>query len=454
MRTMIQSQLSIVQPTIEHEHAKELELISCILDSDPKILQWVYQDITSKGQDPKSGREGMTADQVLRALILKQMNNFSYDKLAFHIGDSNCYRAFCHIGIGDKPPSRSTLQENIKRITPLTIESINRKMILCAKKMGIESGKKVRVDTTVVEANIHTPSDSSLLWDCVRSITRLIQQANETLAPLPIPFSDHRKRAKRRALGILNAKTDKIRLQLYKDLLKVCGKTMRYGEAAVVFLEGIRGINVEAVAIARDLAEKLRHVITLTQQVINQTVRRVIQEETVPAEEKVVSIFEPHTDIIVKDNRDTFYGHKVCLSSGKSGLILDLVVESGNPADSSLAVKMIERHEQILSKVPTHTAFDGGFASKDNLEDIKQMGVQNVMFHKRRGIPISQMTKSSWIYRQLRNFRAGIEGIISFLKRSFGMDRCTWNGEQSFKSYVWGSVLSANLLLMARHLMS
>jgi IS5 family transposase len=195
----------------------------------------------------------------------------------------------------------------------------------------------------------------------------------------------------------------------------------------------------------------LEHYIGLGRRVLAQTRRRVFYNEQVPAAEKVVSIFEPHTDIIIKDRRETLFGHKLCLTSGASGLILDCQILEGNPADATLAVAMIERLQQIYGKVPRQAAFDGGFASKDNLRDIKELGVKDVAFSKKLGLSIPEMVKSRLVYRQLQRFRAGIEGGISFLKRCFGLDRCTWKSEESFKAYTWASILSANLLTLARH---
>ena len=150
----------------------------------------------------------------------------------------------------------------------------------------------------------------------------------------------------------------------------------------------------------------------------------------------IVSIFEPHTDIIIKDRRETFYGHKVCLTSGSSGLVLDLVVERGNPADSTLAQKAIERVRSVLGRAPKQVTFDGGFSSKANVQDIRAMGVEDVVFSKHVGLDITDMAKSSWVFRTLRNFRAGIEAGISFLKRTFRLGRCNWSGFDSFSAYV------------------
>jgi len=368
------------------------------------------------------------------------MNSFSYEELAFHLADSRCYRAFCGFGIDEKSPGKSALQDNIKKIGPQTLESVNRLVLLQAQEDGIEKGRTVRMDCTVVESNIHHPTDSSLLWDSVRVLARLLERGRKLV---DVPITNHTRRAKRRALGILNARSNKQRNPLYSDLLKVTRKTVAMVQRMALAVTE----RDQALAIA------LEHYGDLAKRVIDQTERRVFLGETVPAHQKVVSIFEEHTDVIVKDRRDTYYGHKICLTSGQSGLFLDCVIEDGNPADSSLANEMVERQTRLYDRPPRQVAFDGGFASSDNLSDIKLEGVTDVMFAKKRGLKVADMVKSSWVYKRLRNFRAGIEGMISFLKRCFGLGRCVWRGEGSFKSYVWGSVLSANLLILARHLM-
>jgi IS5 family transposase len=139
------------------------------------------------------------------------------------------------------------------------------------------------------------------------------------------------------------------------------------------------------------------------------------------------------------------------LTSGASGLVTDAVVEQGNPADASLAVRMVQRQKDLYGKPPRQVCFDGGFASRANLADIKALGVADVAFHKRCRLEIEDMVKSTWVYRRLRAFRAGIEGVISFLKRGFGLGRCLWRGFRSFQAYVQASVLACNLLTVARH---
>jgi IS5 family transposase len=177
----------------------------------------------------------------------------------------------------------------------------------------------------------------------------------------------------------------------------------------------------------------------------------VLQGEQVPAPDKVVSLFEPHVDVLVKDRRATYYGHKIFLTGGASGLILDCAIAKGNPVDSTWAVPLLKRQQRLYGRVPRQASFDGGFASKDNLAAAKALGVRDVCFAKRRGLAVLDMVKSSWVYKKLRAFRAGIESGISFLKRAFGLDRCIWKGACGFVAYVRLGVLTANLLTLARH---
>jgi len=438
LRNKIQQQMPLVYPFVDHEHARELRRIGDLLDQMPEAGALVYDDLVAHGPDVTTGRPGLSGDQDLRLVILKQMNGFSYEELAFHLADSRCFRAFCGFGIDEKSPRKSALQENLKRVQPETLELVNRLVLATAGEMKVENGRKIRVDCTVVASNIHHPTDSSLLYDCVRVLARLMEHGRDQTGTV---FTNHTRRAKRRALGILNAKSDKQRNPLYRDLLKVTRKTVNAAES------------MASAACGAAVQAKLLHYVRLAKVVISQTEGRVLLDETVPPDEKVVSIFEEHTDIIVKDRRDTYYGHKICLTSGKSGLFLDCVVQDGNPADSELATEMIARQTTLYGGPPRQAAFDGGFASKVNLGDLKGDGVQDVMFSKKRGLKVVDMAKSSYVYKKLRDFRAGIEGMISFLKRCFGAGLCTWRGLESFKSYIWGSVVSANLLILARYTM-
>jgi IS5 family transposase len=420
--------------------------MSEILDGLPEILDLVHRDIVDAGGKPNVGRDGMTAEQVLRAMLIKQQYDLSYEDLAFHLADSFSFRAFCRIGSGMKAPVDTTLQRNIKCIRAETWESISRLLVQHGQKKKIETGKMTRTDCTVVETNIHKPTDSSLLWDSVRVLARLMTEAQEAFG---VTFVDHSRRAKKRALGILNAKNEQERVPLYRDLVKVTELTR--AQAARVAEQILSGAGSALVACL--LHAEFLNYLKLSAQVVDQTTRRVLNKESVPVAEKIVSIFEPHTDIIIKNRRETLFGHKICLTTGTSGLVLDCVVEDGNPADSTLAHRMIKQVTSLFGKAPRQVTFDGGFSSKDNVEQIKKLGVNDVAFSKHVGLTVTEMVKSEWVMKKLRNFRAGVEGGISFLKRCFGLDRCTWRTLDGFKSYVHASVVACNLLVLARRLL-
>ncbi len=454
MRKSLLEQLSLTPVPIAHVHARELVAMAALLDRLPEAVALVHADLSVRGGrrvDPTKGRDGMAAEQVLRVAVLKQHTGLSYERLAFALADSSTYRGFCRLGYEQKPPTRSALQKNLKRISATTWEKINQMVVRQAQALGVEKGAKVRTDCLVVESNIHHPTDSSLLWDCVRVLARVMKRAQEAFG---LTFVNHRLRAKRRALEISNAKSADERKPLYRDLLATTEETLEQAEAIAGKLAHVQCSDAKQLVLATVLAAEIRHFVPLVNQVLSQTERRILRDESVPATEKVVSIFEPHTDIIIKGNRDTEYGHKVCLTTGASALVTDVVVEQGNPADYTLATKMMERQTATFGRPPKQASFDGGFAAKANLDQIKALGVSDVVFHKRRGLDIEEMASSTRVFKKLRAFRAGIEGTISFLKRVFGLERCTWRSFDSFKAYVQASVLSCNLLVIARKLLA
>jgi IS5 family transposase len=412
-----------------------------LLDAHPEIEAMVESDLVHDGVCRDAGRAGMSADQAIRALIVKQMNQFSYEELAFHLADSLTYRTFCHYGTFDETPARSTLQENLKRISAETLGRINRALLKSAEARRIDTGKRVRIDSTASRTNVHEPTDSSLLWDAIRV---LICQMTAAREHVDFVWSDHSRRAKRRTVAIISARKVR-RHTLYEDLLKVARKTVGYAENAFLALQraGLEQIRC---------ATKLAHYLPLARQVIEQAHRRVIDGEKLPPTEKLLSIFEPDTDLLVRGQRDPVYGHKLCLTVGASSLVFDCTIEQGNPTDSTLAVKMIERFSETFGSAPEQAVFDGGFSSQANVADIKACGVTDVAFTKHQGIELSEMVRSSWVFKRLRRFRAGVEGCISFLKRCFGLARCTWRGgREGFAAYTWSAVLAANLLTIARH---
>ncbi len=444
MRKKRIDQVSIFDLFSNHEIGKELKAMSARLDQHRDLLDWVATDLHVHDVGD-TGRQGLPAESVLRCALLKQYRQLSYQELAFHLSDSASFQAFARL-----PPTlfpkKSVLQKTISRIQAATWERINQRLLGDAKREKVELGKKIRIDSTVTETTIHAPTDSSLLWDSVRVMVRLLAEAKAMSGAAAIDFRNHRRLAKKRARAIVYTRGKGKKARLYRDLLKATTNTLAYLEQAKITV----ALTLSASLQAEQWHAQVEHYKPLIKQVIEQAQRRVLQGEKVPVSEKIFSIFETHTDMIIKGSRDIQYGHKLNLSSGKSGLILDVVIEAGNPADTDRLLPMLDRHIEHYAAAPRQLAVDGGYASKANLDAAKALGVEDVAFHKKRGLSIEAMVKSQWVYRQLRNFRAGIEAAISCLKRAYGLSRCTWKGLTHFKSFVWSSVVAHNLVLLAR----
>ena len=435
-------QTTIFEVFAGHQIGRELKAISDWLDGQHALLSLVASDLRREGVRP-TGRRGLPAETVLRCALLKQQRQLSYEELAFHLEDSASFRAFARLPLAWSP-KKSVLQQTISAIRPETWETVNRALVASAKREKLEAGVTVRIDSTVTAALMHEPSDSALLWDAVRVMSRLLRQAAKLPGASAIRWRDRRRLAKRCAMEIQYSRGKHNRRRLYRKLIAATHAIRAALQRAAHRLSALTGIA------AASWRAQVNHYLPLIARVLDQSERRVLHGQAVPASEKLVSLFEPHADIIVKGSRDVLYGHKLNLVTGQSGLILDLVIEAGNPADAERFLPMLDRHIARYGTPPRQMAADGSYASRDNLNQAKACGVSDVAFHKKRGLAVADMTKSPWVYRKLRNFRAGIEAGISCFKRAYGGGRCTWRGLDRFKAYVWSAVVAHNLVLFAR----
>ena len=432
-------QATIFEVFAQHEIGCELKAMSQWLDGQRQLTSLVAGDLRRQGVR-ETGRRGLAAESVLRCALLKQQRQLSYEELAFHLEDSASFRAFARLPLRWSP-KKSVLHQTIAAIRAATWEAINQTLLASAQQDRLESGATVRLDSTVTAALMHQPSDSTLLSDAVRVMTRLLRRSGALPGTPAVQWRDRRRLAKKRARAIVYSRgQDKMR-QLYRELIAAAEASRDELQAMAA---GLAEIGTES------WRAEVAHYLPLIARVIVQTRRRVLGGEIVPASDKLVSLFEPHADIIVKGGRQVQYGHKLNLTTGKSGLILDVVIETGNPADAERFVSMLDRHIARTGAAPRQTAADGGYASRANLAAAKARGVADVAFHKKCGIAITEMVKSPWVYRRLRNFRAGIEAAISCFKRAYGAGRCTWRGLDHFKAYIWSAVVAHNMVLFAR----
>lgn len=435
---------------------QEWNMIASILEANPDIEQRVWEDLTSDGKGGRkkpTGARGLSAEQVVRFAVVKMKERLSYRDLEARVADSICLREFCLVGSQDVPVF-TTLQENVKRVRVPTLEAINRLIVRYACVQGVEDGQQVRIDTTGVKTNIHHPTDSHQLWDSVRVLARILQRVETDIARLRGTCHDHRRAAKRLFYRIHNTRGQTNKKPLYKRLIALAGKTVAYGRAALCALAADQCVCFEEMLLAAGHAAELDKYLPLVERVIDQSRRRVLLGEDVPADEKVLSIFEPHTDIIKKGQREILYGHKILFTGGRSNLILDCIIQRGNPADATQFIRAIERQEQQFGHVPGQTATDAGFASRANARDARIKGVKDVVFAAPGKKDAPDTGRDSKTYKRLRKWRSGIEGVISATKRAFGLSRCTWSGYESFQAYVQLAVLAFNLQTLARHLLA
>jgi transposase, IS5 family len=308
----------------------------------------------------------------------------------------------------------------------------------------------------VVETNIHHPTDATLLWDSVRTITRLIDKLDEKL-PRGVKSFTRRTRSARRRMLVIQRMTRQQREQQqtpkYRELIRITEQVASSARRVIGAAKRVRRVDELTRATIHGLCTEITAHCQLASRVIDQTRRRVSQGETVPADEKVYSIFEPHTDLIKrgKAQKPVEFGHKVFLAESKNGLITDYRVLEGNPVDSIHVQSSLDRHQEIFQQVPDRYAGDRGFYSAENVQKCEDAGVTLVCLPQCGGQKTAEQAEleSSRAFKKGQKFRAGIEGRISVLFRGRGMKRCLSKGSERFEILVGAAVLANNLMRIA-----
>ncbi len=442
MRETHTAQASIFDFYSQHEFSDFLHDLSGLLDDHRETLALLEKDLLTDGARP-TGRKGLSVESIFRCMLLKQITRVSYKMLAFHLVDSNSYRTFARLDVKSRP-GKSALSRNIRRMRPETLQKIFEHMAVKTFDDGTIEIDLLRLDSTVVKSNIAPPLDSQLLNDGIRVLSRCFSKCRDRTG-VKLRLTDYRKESRSLSARIFYGKKAQ-KAEWYEELIPLAKRVVKQSEKAIDQVQ--RKCQLEE--LSQPWIEEVVHYRDLLKIVIYQTERRVFNEETVPATEKIVSLFEPHTDIIVKGSRGIDYGHKVNLATDKSGLITAVMIEEGNPKDTERFIPLLEKHESLYGCLPTTTIADGGYASQDNVDDGKAMGVKRVAFHKKNGITLRVMGIQQKTLKKLKDFRAGIEGNISELKRAFGASKALWKGEDGFMAFVWSSVISYNLTRLVR----
>jgi transposase, IS5 family len=432
-----------------------LQAIADFLDQHGAIVQRVRHDLVRGLKKPRTGRTGLTAAQVLRSLILMRVKNWDYRELRERIADGYTLRHFAAFN-SQRVPKHDAFNRAVNRLTPATLQAVNDSVIRVAVTLGLEDGRKLRVDSTVVQSDIHHPTDNTLLWDSVRVLTRLVRKLAAVL-PAEVGAFTNRTRSARRRMQEIQRMTARERhrrqVRTYRALIRVTEEVVTEARAVVKRTARVRGLDPITHATIDALRSEIARHCALGERVISQTRRRVLDGEQVPTGDKLYSIFETHTDLIKRGKVLTpvEFGHKVFLAESGRGLITQYRVLSGNPADQLQVKPSLDRHQAAFDAAPSLYSSDRGFFNEENLETCRTAGVTLTCIPQSGGkrSPEREAHEKSRAFKRGQRFRAGIEGRISVLFRGRGMKRALVEGREHFELFVGAAVLANNLMVIA-----
>jgi IS5 family transposase len=427
---------------------------------DEALVATVYESLGKR--HPKSnsrGRHGFPAEVVLRLLILKHVRNWSYDVLEREVRANLVYRDFTRVGAG-KAPDAKTMGRWGMALGADVIKQIHTRMVTMAQSRGLAEGRRMRVDTTVVETNIHYPTDSSLLADGVRVLTRAMKKITAIVGDVGTKLRDRSRSVKLRVLDIARAARSKAKQgqerlkraygQLLSSASRVVGQAKRFASEIATGVKRSADV-VQQLALA-GLRDKLDAIVSLLRQVIKQTRARIVRGDT-RSDGKLVSLFEPATEIIRKGKagKPTEFGKMVKLQEAENQIVVDYEVYDRRPNDADLLVAAIETHQARLGRIPRLVAADAAFYSAKNEAAATAKGVKRVCIPNRstKSAERKREQKKRW-FRQGQTWRTGCEGRISVVKRRHGLNRCRYKGDDGMKRWVGLGVIADNLITIGR----
>ena len=448
---------------ITNEYYAKYEAVSRILDEVPALLQEIHKDLGKALQ--RANRKGLrsrhylyTSENVLRILVCQVLEGESLRGIVVRIDDSTCLRRFVRVHYG--PMMDFTTLCNLKNaIHPETWEGINRHLAQLAVRREWVKGDKLRLDTTAVETNVHYPTDSSLLWDTYRVLACAIEKARVIAPEAAGPGRLQTRRAKRlqqriaRAAASRRGATQRLK-PLYKRLIRLVENVAEWARSVRDELaKGTYGGNMIDLIVIDGIVQEIDRVLPLGARVVDQARRRILQEERVPNEEKIFSLVEPHTELLVrgKAGKPVEFGHMVQIQQVADKFITGYEVFPNRPVEPTLINAALENHNTLFGTYPSTLATDKGYyASMGAIDDLqKKVAVVSIAKKGRRTVEQTEREHDP-LFRHAQRFRAGVEGTISFLKRILRMARCFNKGWEHFVSTVGQTVFAHNLLNLAR----
>jgi transposase, IS5 family len=426
--------------------------------ADEQIVMAAYEALGKRHRLSRTrGRRGYSAEVVVRLLILKHARNWSYAVLEREVRANLIYRKFTRIGFA-KMADAKTMGKWGPAVGPDVIKQIHERIVSIAKEKDIAEGSKMRVDTTVVETNIHYPTDSSLLGDGVRVLTRIMKKVTKIAGEVGAKLRDRTRSVKYRVMEIGRAarakgaqgkeKLQKAYANLLNSTSRVVGQAKRFAREIINGTK--RATSASGQVALEGLKGQLEEMIPRVRRAIAQTKARIFHGET-RSEGKIFSLFEPSTEIIRKGKagKPNEFGKLIKLQEAENQIVIDYEVYDHRPSDRDLLIPAIETHEAVLGRTPRLVAADAGFYSAKNEAAAKAKGVKRVCVPNRSSKSVARRReqKKRW-FRNGQKWRTGCEGRISVIKRRHGLTRCRYKGESGMKRWVGLGVIADNLISM------
>jgi transposase, IS5 family len=408
-----------------------------------------------------TGRHSTPGEAILRLLVVKHLYNWSYRETVHFVADSLVLRWFCRIYF-ETVPDASTLDRWAQTIRPDSLQPLNDRVVELARQAKMTKGRKLRIDGTVVETTIHHPTDSSLLADGVRVLSRIVRRSKPLVQDQLTGVRDafrSRLRTMRRGLQTLHRLRRRVgedkaeeRKTVYETLLAATAATIKQAERIRDALQTVSG---EGKAQAQRLIAQIDHVRPLIQQVISQARRRVMDGKKVPAKEKVVSLFEPHTRIVPrhKGGADVEFGRMVVFDEVEGGVVTRFAVLKDKTAEQGQLAPALDHHREVFGRAPHLVTGDRGVHAPGNEQVARKAGVKHLVIPRSGVVSDTQRAaERSRTWRRRYRWRAGIEGRLSSLRRDYGLRRCPDHGEDGFIRHIGWGVIASNLRHIGQHL--
>jgi len=439
------SLVEVLLPDADKLWDPTLRRIDALLDDEVLVDRIADALARRHPQSRRRGRLGTPAAVVLRLLVLKHLYDWSFDEYEREVRGHLVYRAFSRID-GERVPDAKTLIRLAHLLDEAVLKEVLARLVALGRAQHLIRGRRLRVDTTVVETNIHYPTDSTLLADGVRVLTRTlrrlgapVRERTRSVARRVFEIAQRSRTTGARASQRVRERTKARMKLLYQGLMRITRTVVREAEAVVTWLPPRPRRRV------RRLAERLHATLSVVRQVLAQTRARVLRGDThFPA--KVVSVFEPHTEIIRKGKlaKPTEFGRRVMIQEAEAQFITDYQVCEPRLSDRALWVPALDRHRALFGHPPQLAVADGGFASRQNERAAQDRHVRHVV------LPWQPRARRSRAARAALRWRTGSEGRISALKRCHGLRRCRYRGAIGMQRWVGLGVIANNLKVLGR----